>query len=497
MVVNHEEDHLVGTENRQISKKLLILTACAMFVLAADFGFYCAVAPQTAVFEDIICRNFQVGAFNNNTNHTNNNDNATDSIPDGNPCKSEAVQGELALVLGYKDMFDMLPGLVFSLPYGVLSDHWGRRPVLYLGVVGILLADIWIRIVCFWSNVIPLRMVWLSGLWRVIGGGDQVVTSMALVMVADIFSEEERSTALFRLQSCATLAEILATPVSAYLMTFDPWAPYLIGICMVALGGIASLFLPETLEDAKAKQAQPDAPESNESEHDLLHQAHEFKQSTQFIWRDWNMCLMVVVLFVTVLSKQSTNVLLQYVSKRFDWSLARASLLISLRGSFTLANYLILMPALSFLAARYLGLHGKWRDYRLTQGSGALSAMGFAAMSLAPAPAVLIGGLVILSLGAAFLVTARSLATSLVRPDQVGTLYSAIAIAQAAGMLVAGPLFANLFRLGMHMGSVWMGLPFLQAAAFYAAATVAIWWIRLGSVRSGEEEWEIQPLLAG
>lgn len=35
-------------------------------------------------------------------------------------------------------------------------------------------------------------MVWLSGLFRLIGGGDQVVTSMAVVMVADIFSEEER-----------------------------------------------------------------------------------------------------------------------------------------------------------------------------------------------------------------------------------------------------------------------------------------------------------------
>lgn len=48
---------------------------------------------------------------------------------------------------------------------------------------------------CFlalWSNVLPLRLVWLTGLFRIIGGGDQVVVSIALVMVADIFSEEER-----------------------------------------------------------------------------------------------------------------------------------------------------------------------------------------------------------------------------------------------------------------------------------------------------------------
>lgn len=40
--------------------------------------------------------------------------------------------------------------------------------------------------------MLPLRLVWLSGLFRVIGGGEQVLTAIALVMIADIFSEEER-----------------------------------------------------------------------------------------------------------------------------------------------------------------------------------------------------------------------------------------------------------------------------------------------------------------
>lgn len=44
----------------------------------------------------------------------------------------------------------------------------------------------------FWPNALPLRLVWLTGLFRVIGGGDQVVVAIALVMVADVFSEEER-----------------------------------------------------------------------------------------------------------------------------------------------------------------------------------------------------------------------------------------------------------------------------------------------------------------
>ena len=35
-------------------------------------------------------------------------------------------------------------------------------------------------------------MVWLSALFKVIGGGDVVITAIALVIVADVFSEDER-----------------------------------------------------------------------------------------------------------------------------------------------------------------------------------------------------------------------------------------------------------------------------------------------------------------
>lgn len=44
----------------------------------------------------------------------------------------------------------------------------------------------------YFSNIMPLRMIWMSGLFRIIGGGDQVLVSSALVMVADMSSEEQR-----------------------------------------------------------------------------------------------------------------------------------------------------------------------------------------------------------------------------------------------------------------------------------------------------------------
>ena len=86
------------------SKKVVVFVVCAVLLLAVDFGFYMSNAPQLAVFEDIICRNYK------ETLHRT-GDALTPSLVEGNPCKSEAVQGELALVIGYKDTFDVLPGM--------------------------------------------------------------------------------------------------------------------------------------------------------------------------------------------------------------------------------------------------------------------------------------------------------------------------------------------------------------------------------------------------
>ncbi|KAJ5188076.1 Major facilitator superfamily domain general substrate transporter [Penicillium cf. griseofulvum] len=497
-----ETQPLLGSHAKpaQHPKKLLICIVCTIFLLSADFGFFMSAAPQIAVYEDIICRNYQANL------HGVGNDTLTPPV--SNPCKSEAVQGELALVIGYQSTLDVIPGLVLALPYGVLSDHWGRKPFLYLSILGIILGEIWVRIVCLWSSVIPLRMVWMSAVFKIIGGGDQVLMAIAMVIVAEVFSEDERATALFRLQSCIQIAEILATPLSAYLMSFGPMFPYLLSIFIIIVGSIPALFLPETLKHAKEKQVNQESSEQNDESaqsqpsskrtvlQEITRQVREFVQSTRFIWTDSNICLMVFVMFVTVMSRQCTNLLLQYVSKKFDWSISRASLLISLRGIFALVTYLAIMPILAFLAAKYLNLHGKHSDHFLSKGSGVLSIIGFTVIFIAPTPAILIGGQVISSIGSSFMITTRSLATSLVQPDHAGTLYSAIAIAQGLGTVVSGPLFANLFRLGMRLGPAWMGLPFLQASVFFVFAVTALWHIRLGrSPRANDEEQEQEPLL--
>lgn len=320
--------------------------------------------------------------------------------------------------------------------------------------------------------------------------------------------------------SCVLVAEVLATPISAYLMTIDPWIPYILGYMVILVGYMSVFFIPETLEYAKAKRLNRGRSDNSTETTTRLgkqstlqvlrHQMHDFTESIQFMWANSNVIWMVLVVFVSVFSRQSTAILLQYASKKFGWSIAQvsspsvdqnqtnskqASLLISIRGIFGITSFLVLMPALNFLAARFLNLHGTFRDYWVSQGTGILGIIGFALLGLAPSPGILITALVIVSFSGGFSVATRSLATSLVRPDHVGTLYSALAISQSIGVFIAGPLFAYLFRFGMHLGNSWMGLPFLQAAVCFAFATAAIWRIQIGRSVRNDESGEREALI--
>jgi hypothetical protein len=121
-------------------------------------------------------------------------------------------------------------------------------------------------------------------------------------------------------------------------MTFDIWYPYILGLVVIVLGTLPAFFIPETLADAKAKLKihQDEAPveliEGMEPPskqpmlQEIIYQAREFKKSTRFIWRDSNVFLLVLIAGVGFMSRQSTSLLMQYASKKFNWSIGQVRL---------------------------------------------------------------------------------------------------------------------------------------------------------------------------
>lgn len=201
-------------------------------------------------------------------------------------------------------------------------------------------------------------------------------------------------------------------------MTWSSWTPYLLGLPIAC-------FLPETLDRQSIE------PHTDETQVSLIEQLQQrirqFSYLTRFLWTG-NIILALFMFLTSSLSRQSTSLLLQYSSARYDWSLDHASLFLALRGVVTLFTFAFLMPTITGLLARALRMSPTVKDRRMSQASGSLSIIGFVLVAIAAAPSLYVVGLVLLSLGSAFVVTTRSLATALVRPDQIGRLNSAAAV---------------------------------------------------------------------
>ncbi|KAL4952822.1 major facilitator superfamily domain-containing protein [Aspergillus filifer] len=463
--------------------------ALLVFIVAItiDFGDYLSTTPRTQILENIICHNLHPDA-------------ATASNPNPPICKDADVQSELALINGWKETFDLLPGIILALPYGVMADRWGRKKVLLLSLLGLVLQEGCLRLICWNSNFIPPRAVWLTALFQTIGGGAQIATSMAFTIATDIFPVEKRTNAFFLFSSGALVADIVANPISAYLMTFSPWVPYLASMVVEVVGCLAALVVPETLP--KSLHREQDSSSSSESSTDteglmedntdteraseaqrqkdrnrnstlkkLLHPATtQLSRLKEFIWSDRNILSITIAFFTAYAAQQALPFMLQYVSKRFEWSMAKASILKSLKGSINLALLLLILPSLSRLLSTKYSLPPLSRDLLITRLSAIFLSLGFILMGLAPHIIPFIFGLSIMSLGWGYPSALRSVSTALVHEHQVGLLNTTIALVQGVGGVLGMPAVAAIFRTGIQWGGAWMGMLFLVAGGLFAVS---------------------------
>ncbi|EHA52745.1 hypothetical protein MGG_15121 [Pyricularia oryzae 70-15] len=83
-------------------------------------------------------------------------------------------------------------------------------------------------------------------------------------------------------------------------------------------------------------------------------------------------------------------------------------------------------------------------------------------------------GLSCYTLGSGFGPFARSLLSSLVEKDMVGTLYTTLSIMDTLGSLLAGPVVAGIFGWSMRLDGVWKGMPYLVSFVLCGLASVAL-----------------------
>lgn len=94
------DEPTVPRPKRETLRAIILIYA---ITLLCDFAGYFAYAPQLQIFEDIICRDHYtaLGQWN-----------AGEPL-EPSRCKTPAVQAELALLNGWKDTLEIIPGMYF------------------------------------------------------------------------------------------------------------------------------------------------------------------------------------------------------------------------------------------------------------------------------------------------------------------------------------------------------------------------------------------------
>ncbi|EGX93797.1 MFS multidrug transporter, putative [Cordyceps militaris CM01] len=426
---------------------LTVTLAASALILILDVVASVPMTPRLVIFEQIICRT-HYRAWGRD-----------DAMGD---CKVAPVQAELALVNGWKETFDTVPGILVSIPYGILADHIGRTNVLMLALFGTLLSECWIAIVCWLPQTLPLRSLWLSGAFQLIGGGGATMTSMCYTMIADMCAPE---------QSIGALAATLIVVVLSF-----------------------GRFLPSS--PAKYQSIPDNDTESNVNDGTDTHINSENGSATSSLdhrqkpavskrtrgfgpWLSKDVFLMLIAFFCCQLSRQFSSVLLQFSSFKFHWDYAKASYLLPLRAGINLVVLFYVVPKLLRYLTCKRGLVQWKADKYVTFISSVCLTIGSILIFLSSHPLGAVIGQSFIALGFTFTVTARSLLTAMVEPRYVSLLYTSVTSVTYAGLVVGGPVFAAAFQWGLKIGGIWIGMPFLVTTALFLIITVIVYVVRV------------------
>lgn len=463
-----------------------VLVLVLGIVFATELASSVSKAPLIRVFESIICREYYERA-NPKLLFENRN-------IDEQQCKNAAVQQELALLRGWRDFYDYLPGLFLAIPFGMVADRYGRKWLSLLNVLSAWLRVVWIYFVCAFPHMLPIRMVWAQSILGILGGGPSVASALLMVIMTDVTPEEKRANVFFYAHAALCATEFFGPPIGSVLMDRNPWIALLVAFALLTITIPLALALPETfhkLQDRRGSlQGHSQRPSSSEKAlgTSFTLKLRSILPSLGFLVADYRIGLILFASISIIFGQACINLGAQYTSRRYGWTISQAAYLSSVKAAIMLIALLGLFP----LASNYLLSRKSFttfkKDVLLLRISFTIVTLGLFIEGAASTIAVFIVGCCITTIGMGASALIRSLLSSLVGQDEIGRLFAVISLIWTSAMLIASPTVATLFSEGLQGGGTWSGLPFLFTGLLFTVATTALWMSRLGGPTTAQHE---------
>ena len=395
-------------------RRRLVITLIVI-LLAFEIGGQLIPGPIVRVIESISCdRYWRVHGLSSH-------------IPE-HLCNIPTVQTEVATVKGYSDLLEGLLCLFPTVPYPLFSDE----PV-----------------------VLTLILVTAT------------ICAIPYGLMADRYGRRQA----------------IRLTVPGFLL--NPWIPLLVGCATVTVGLGCALSLPETMnlavktQNATAYRDQPVAPEPVKSSlryARLVRKVERVIHPYRFIFSS-RLLLLLFSFAVFQVAHGSAAFLTQYISTRFNWTLARAQLLSSLHAAATIPVFVFLLPYLSTKVLKRMSL--LWRDLYIARFSIISLVVGSLGVGISPYIFVLIPSLCFHALGTEFAIAMRSLATALVNREETARLYAAIEILQSIGTVLGSLCFTNAFKSALLISGIGAGLVWILSSLLFAFVGVALLILRV------------------
>ncbi|KAK4236022.1 major facilitator superfamily domain-containing protein [Achaetomium macrosporum] len=495
------------THLRAVLRPLVLLLAFVLvFLLELAVGM--TIPPINAVMESIICRQMHPEVFSPPPPSspvisppppgigTGNNAVAARIaeriirhyaggivLSDDPVCKNPDVQGYLAMLRGWANTFDCIPGIVGAVPYGILSDRWGRRPVLGLAVFGVVLSFVFMYAVFYFSDVVPLWVTWFSSGFQLIGGGGAIMIAMLYTTLADVIPTSERATVFFQIGAVFLASQMVAGPIGGAMLVWGPWIPLLVGLAVLIVANLSVLFLPETMHLHARKRVAEDGDRDGSSTPKATNLWQKACAGLAEVWNfvlgNKSLAFLMLSLVFCILGRYVGEILLQYATDRYGWSWSVASMVLTIRNAGSLVTLLCLLPVASWLCVQRLGMTAVAKDLWLARWSGVTQILGSLLLAAAVNGGLFSFGLVWLAIGSGMTALIRSLLNALVEEHHVGTVNSLVGFMEMVGGTAAGPLLAASLRAGLDLGGAWIGLPFITSGSFFIVSVTILWMFRL------------------
>lgn len=478
-----------------------VLTMCILSLFIVEVSQSIIGPPLQKITEGVICRGYYPDHLLRMPGRV-----------EDHRCKNIDVQKTLAMVQGWDLAFGMAIPIVSQFPFGIIADKYGRRPVLFLSLIGCTLQTAWVMGVLLFPNVFSIWAVLVGNVLFLIGGGAPMAVAMVWTVVADVTTVASRTVTFNRLAAAAMIFQVLVNPVSAWLLQFDPWVSMWIGFAFLVIGTLSVLLIPETL------RLRQEADDMHRAEHPnaegytpgaSAQDGHEFpfgkqsvmkqawftvKNDMKHVWRFIFASKSIMILILACSTSYPirlafASISLQYMTKRFEWTWSTATYVSTAGSLATVVFLLVVLPIASALLNKRYSSRPLIRDLLLSRASMIFGTAGTFLVAVAGTPALFVIALIIASFGNSFNALVRALLSAMVEPHTIATLNTTISLLDMVMGLITGPAMGWLLSKGMELGGVWQGLPFMAATGLACIVTGLLFAVKIpAGVGQADEE---------